>query len=137
GVSDIKFPPLGTQSAGQSQASSYNSSTSTSSQGAEGGYIDPSQSPSQGAQVDDIPARVNAGEFIMPRDVVEWFGHEKFQKMIQQARKAAASQHNARPQVTHGDPGPGGPQPAHGPASPPNPHGQGIPSRGHPPPFRQ
>ncbi len=65
---------------------------------AEGGAVDPSAtpggaipmgaSPSQGAAVDDVPARLTAGEFVMPKDVVSWKGEEYFQKEIQKARQA-------------------------------------------------
>ncbi len=54
---------------------------------AEGGYIDPSMSPSGGQQVDDIPARVNAGEFVMPKDVVAHEGVRKMQSIVDNVRK--------------------------------------------------
>jgi hypothetical protein len=47
-----------------------------------------SSSPSAGAVPDDVPARVNVGEFIVPKDVVSWKGEEFFQKMIQGSRQA-------------------------------------------------
>lgn len=53
---------------------------------AEGGAVPPVASPSRGAIPDDIPARVSAGEFIMPEDVVRWFGEEKLTKMIEKSR---------------------------------------------------
>jgi hypothetical protein len=62
-----------------------------------GGAVPASMSPSGGRQTDDIQATIpqtggkamiNAGEFVLPRDVVAWKGQEFFQKMIQQARKA-------------------------------------------------
>lgn len=61
-----------------------------------GGKLDPSMSPSRGAAIDDIPARVNqsnqevrlnADEFIVPADVAKWKGEEFFQTMIEQSRK--------------------------------------------------
>ncbi len=45
-------------------------------------------SPSQGMATDDVPARLNAGEFVVPKDVAAWKGHEFFQKLIDQSRKA-------------------------------------------------
>jgi hypothetical protein len=48
--------------------------------------IDPSLSPSGGQAVDDVPARVNVGEFIVPRDAVSWYGEKHFQSLIQKAR---------------------------------------------------
>jgi len=53
-----------------------------------GGNIPAAASPSRGRQVDDIKANVNAGEFVMPRDVVAHKGSEFFQKLIAQSRKA-------------------------------------------------
>lgn len=53
-----------------------------------GGFVSPQLSPSQGQQTDDIPARLNANEFVIPRDVALWKGQEFFQKLIDQSRKA-------------------------------------------------
>jgi hypothetical protein len=55
-----------------------------------GGFVPKNASPSQGRQTDDIPARVNAEEFVMPRDVTKYYGHKTFQDMINKARKAIA-----------------------------------------------
>lgn len=52
-----------------------------------GGYVPPQASPSMGQQTDDVNAHVNAGEFIVPRDVAAWKGQEFFQKLIEQSRK--------------------------------------------------
>ncbi len=54
----------------------------------EGGQVPMGASPSQGMQTDDVPARLNAGEFVVPKDVAAWKGHEFFQKLIDQSRKA-------------------------------------------------
>jgi len=53
-----------------------------------GGNVSRHLSPSQGRQTDDIPARLNADEFVVPRDVAQWKGQEFFHKMIEQSRKA-------------------------------------------------
>lgn len=62
-----------------------------------GGYVDPSMSPSGGAQTDDVHAtiaqtgagaKLNAGEFVIPEDVTKWYGHKYFQDLIMKARKA-------------------------------------------------
>lgn len=53
----------------------------------DGGAIPMSASPSGGVQTDDIPARLNAGEFILPKDVVSWIGEKNLQATIQKARK--------------------------------------------------
>lgn len=56
--------------------------------------VPPQASPTGGQQTDDVPARVNVGEFIVPKDAVSWKGEEFFQKLITKARedkqKAAA-----------------------------------------------
>lgn len=53
-----------------------------------GGAVPRSASPSQGRQTDDISARLNAGEFVMPRDVVAHKGSEFFQNLIKKSRQA-------------------------------------------------
>lgn len=51
-------------------------------------YVTPDRSPSGGEQVDDVSARLNVGEFVIPKDVVEFKGQEFFQRLIQKTRKA-------------------------------------------------
>jgi len=53
-----------------------------------GGFVSQSLSPSDGTETDDIPARLNANEFVIPRDVATWKGHEFFQNLIDKSRKA-------------------------------------------------
>lgn len=53
-----------------------------------GGFVSRHLSPSGGQVTDDIPARLNADEFVIPRDVAMWKGQEFFQKLIQQSRAA-------------------------------------------------
>lgn len=90
--------------------------------GDEGMYVDPSMSPSGGAVTDDVhaqidgdpnqPAKINAGEFIMPRDVVMWRGEAWMQKEIKKAREEMAQAHNrpAQPEIRQRPPaGPGQP----------------------------
>ena len=55
-------------------------------------------SPSGGGAIDDVPARLTAGEFVLPVDVVRWKGEEHFQKLIEQSR-AARQNAQARPQI--------------------------------------
>lgn len=64
-----------------------------------GGKVPYGASPSQGKQTDDVNANLNAGEFVIPRDVTEWKGQEFFQKLIQQSRKARVTA------PAHGKPG--------------------------------
>ena len=47
--------------------------------------VQPEQSPSGGAETDDVHALLNEGEFVMPKDVSSWLG-EKFRKNINKAR---------------------------------------------------
>jgi len=48
--------------------------------------------PSGGLLTADVPARLNAGEFVMPRDAVQWYGQKFFQNLI---AKAQAEQQRA------------------------------------------
>ncbi len=52
-----------------------------------GGAVPKSASPSRGRQTDDISARLNAGEFVMPRDVVAHKGTHFFNNLIAKSRK--------------------------------------------------
>jgi len=52
-----------------------------------GGFVSRELSPSGGSKVDDVQARLNAEEFVIPKDVAMWKGKEFFYKMIAQARK--------------------------------------------------
>lgn len=62
--------------------------------------ITPDMSPSRGVAIDDVEARVNEGEFIIPEDVVSWLGESHFQKEIVKARQAKEQETVARPTVT-------------------------------------
>lgn len=63
-----------------------------------GGAVPTHASPSGGKAVDDVPARLNVGEFVIPKDVAAWKGQEHFQKLIEQSRKAAQAV-TAKPEV--------------------------------------
>lgn len=60
-----------------------------------GSVVPPHVSPSGGARTDDVraaidtggEARINVGEFIVPKEVVEWYGERHFQQMIDKAHK--------------------------------------------------
>lgn len=56
----------------------------------DGGVIPRQVSPSRGKAVDDVPAKVTAGEFIVPKDVVEWFGQKHMYSLIEKADKERA-----------------------------------------------
>lgn len=55
---------------------------------AEGGAVPEQASPTGGRAIDDVDARLTAGEFVIPKDVVSWKGEEFFQKLIEGSRKA-------------------------------------------------
>lgn len=52
-----------------------------------GGAIPDEMSPSGGEVVDDVPAHLNAGEFVIPDDVVSWFGEKHMYGLIEKAKK--------------------------------------------------
>lgn len=52
-----------------------------------GGPVPRNASPSRGRVTDDIPARLNAGEFVIPRDVTAHMGTKHFQDVIAKSRK--------------------------------------------------
>lgn len=56
-------------------------------EGQSGGAIPDTMSPSRGAAVDDVPARLNVGEFVVPDDAVSWFGEKHFYGIIEKANK--------------------------------------------------
>ena len=64
-----------------------------------GGRVPIGASPSGGRQTDDVAARLNAGEFVIPKDVAAWKGHEFFQKLIAQSRKARVTGSPAQGQM--------------------------------------
>lgn len=95
----------------------------------EGGAVPVEASPSGGATTDDVTAsgpggggaiRLNAGEFVIPKDVVSWEGEKSLQKLIQKAREAK-QEATAKPRQQ----APGGPDPA-SPAFQPRPQAQGA-----------
>lgn len=67
--------------------------------------IPPEASPSNGAIPDDVPAQIdgqtpaqlNAGEFVVPEDVVKWMGEKGMQQMILKARKEMTGANGERP----------------------------------------
>lgn len=63
-----------------------------------GGAVDPGMSPSGGSALDDVPAQLNVGEFVIPKDVVEWQGKKFFHKLIEQSRQADAAPKAAAPE---------------------------------------
>ena len=67
-----------------------------------GGFVSKHLSPSHGAITDDIPARLNADEFVIPKDVTRWYGQKHMQELILKARKAMGSDSQAPAKPTIG-----------------------------------
>jgi hypothetical protein len=65
-----------------------------------GGAVPRSASPSQGRQTDDISARLNAGEYVIPRDVVKHQGTKFFTDLIAKSRKLRTGMAGAKPRPT-------------------------------------
>lgn len=62
-----------------------------------GGQVPRNASPSRGRKTDDIPARLNAGEFVIPRDVTAHFGTKHFNDLIAKSRKLRTGMSGPRP----------------------------------------
>ncbi len=69
----------------------------------DGGSVPRTASPTGGAAIDDVPARLTAGEFVVPKDVVDFKGEEFFQRLIDGTRKKKESV-KAKPEVTNAAP---------------------------------
>lgn len=52
-----------------------------------GGAVPIEVSPSKGAVKDDVHARLTAGEFIVPKEAVEWYGQKHFVGLVSKARE--------------------------------------------------
>lgn len=51
------------------------------------GAIPEEMSPSAGTQTDDVPANLDVGEFVIPEDVVSWYGEKHMYSLIEKANK--------------------------------------------------
>lgn len=51
------------------------------------GAIPEEMSPTGGAATDDVPANLNVGEFVIPEDVVNWYGEKHMYSLIEKAAK--------------------------------------------------
>ena len=67
-----------------------------------GGAVPTSASPSGGATVDDVDAKLNAGEFVIPKDVTSWYGQKFMQDLIKKARAGMNSDSEAPAQPSVG-----------------------------------
>lgn len=52
-----------------------------------GGNVPAAASPTRGAAIDDVDAKLNVGEFVVPKDAVSWYGERHFQQLIDKSRK--------------------------------------------------
>jgi hypothetical protein len=64
-----------------------------------GSAVPVTASPSRGKAVDDVPARLTPGEFVMPKDAVAWLGEKHFQKLIQKTREERKENSPAQPRL--------------------------------------
>lgn len=74
-----------------------------------GGTIPTAASPSSGSAVDDVPANLTAGEFVIPKDAVKWMGEKAMYGIIDKARTERAEIEKASgvgPQLKQAIPGP-------------------------------
>ena len=62
-----------------------------------GGFVSRELSPSNGQRTDDVNARLNAGEFVIPKDAAAWLGKKFFYDLIAKARKARGAGPNGQP----------------------------------------
>lgn len=53
-------------------------------------HVTPDMSPSAGEETDDVPARLNVGEFVIPEDAVSWYGEKHMYGLIDKAKKERA-----------------------------------------------
>lgn len=61
-----------------------------------GGHVPYEISPSHGHVTDDVHANLNAGEYVIPRDVTQHMGNKFFQDLIAKARKASGGGDSSR-----------------------------------------
>jgi len=69
------------------------------------GAVPQGASPSGGRAVDDVNAKLSAGEFVLPEDVTRWLGEKKLQDMILKAREEKSGA-EAKPEVSPANAGP-------------------------------
>lgn len=55
-----------------------------------GGAVPVAASPSAGRALDDVPSNLTAGEFVMPKQAVDWHGQKAMYAMIDKATKGRA-----------------------------------------------
>jgi hypothetical protein len=97
-----KIPPMGRRvPRGYASGGAINTGVPHMANG--GNYIPEETSPSGGEQVDDVPAMVSAGEFVIPERTVDWFGEKYFQNLIAKSDKDREQQTVAAPEEVNND----------------------------------
>lgn len=81
------FLPMLMAEGGSTDPSNSSPTGAIPSEATPGGKIPAHASPSQGKAVDDVDAKLTAGEFVVPKDAVAWLGEKHFQQLIQKSRK--------------------------------------------------
>jgi hypothetical protein len=71
----------------------------------EGGPVPEVSSPTRGAAIDDVNARLTPGEFVVPKEAVSWYGERHFQKLIEKADQER-QEAPAKPEYRAARPGP-------------------------------
>jgi hypothetical protein len=74
-----------------------------------GGAVPAMSSPTGGAAIDDVDARLNVGEFVIPKDVVSWLGEKAMHQMIEKSlkeRQELPQRSGAIPDVGYAQPAP-------------------------------
>jgi hypothetical protein len=72
----------------------------------EGNLVPPEASPSGGQVIDDVPAMVSEGEFVIPKRTVDWYGDKFFQNLIAKGDKEQDAQTVAEPEMAEPGQGP-------------------------------
>lgn len=52
-----------------------------------GGNVPTAASPTRGQAIDDVDAKLTAGEFVIPKDAVSWYGERHFQQLIEKSKR--------------------------------------------------
>lgn len=65
-----------------------------------GGAVPVDASPSRGAIPDDVSTKLSAGEYVMPKEAVAWYGEKHLKGLVEKARKDHAIAHPAPAKIT-------------------------------------
>jgi hypothetical protein len=96
GATGGKIPPMGRRVPRYAAGGAIDTGVPHMANG--GNFIPDGVSPSGGEEVDDVPAMVSAGEFVIPERTVDWFGEKYFQNLIMKSDKDREKQTVAAPE---------------------------------------